>query len=56
MKRRHVAERAVHEIRLAGRLDRHALEALWLELRRLGKEHGVDIEVRIERTAVRRSA
>jgi hypothetical protein len=45
-----------HRIRLATSLDRHRLEALWLELRRLGRQHGLDIEIQVERTRIRRSA
>ena len=37
-------------VAISGHMDRHAAEALRLELRRLAKRHGVDIkEVRIER-------
>jgi hypothetical protein len=37
-------------LEISGRMDRHAAEALQLELRRLAKRHGVDItEVRIDR-------
>ena len=49
-------ERVEHHIRLATGLDRHTLEALWLELRRLGRRHGCEIEIRVERTRMRRSA
>jgi hypothetical protein len=55
MKRGQRTAVARHTIRLAG-LDRHALESLWLELRRLGRKYGVEIEVRVERTSMRRSA
>lgn len=55
MKRHRRNDRAVHRIRLAG-LDRHTLESLWLELRRVGRRYGVEIEIRVERTAMRRSA
>jgi hypothetical protein len=53
-RRRH--DRVEHRIRLAAGLDRHTLEALWLELRRLGREHRLEIEIRVERTGMRRSA
>jgi len=56
MKRRKQAERVEHRIRLAAGLDRHTLEALWLELRRLGRRYGLEIDIRVERTGVRRSA
>jgi len=56
LKRPPATARAVHRLRLARGLDRHAVEALWLELRRLAREHGLEIEVRVERTAVRRTA
>ena len=37
-------------LEISGKMDRHAAEALQLELRRLAKRHGVDIkEVRIDR-------
>jgi hypothetical protein len=55
MKRRQRTGVTLHRIRLAG-LDRHTLESLWLELRRLGRKYGVEIEVRVERTSMRRSA
>jgi len=43
--------RAVRRIELAGDLDRHAAEALQLEIRRLAKRYGIDIEeFRIEET------
>ncbi len=35
---------AVYRIELAGTLDRHALEALQLEIRRLAKLHGVEVK------------
>jgi hypothetical protein len=34
---------AVHRIEITGTLDRHALEALQLEIRRLAKLHGIEI-------------
>jgi len=34
----------VREIKIAGDLDRHATEALQLEIRRLAKRYGVEIE------------
>ncbi len=55
MKRRPRKARAVHRLRVAG-IDRHSLESLWLELRRMGRAYGLEIDIRIERTAVRRSA
>jgi hypothetical protein len=56
MRRRSSAERVEHRIRLAAGMDRHTLEALWLELQRLGRRHRLEIEIRVERTAMRRSA
>lgn len=39
----------IPRVEISGRMDRHAAEALRLELRRLAKRHGVDIEeVRID--------
>jgi hypothetical protein len=55
MKRRSRAGLATHRIRLAG-LDRHTLESLWLELRRLGRKYRVEVDIRVERTSMRRSA
>jgi hypothetical protein len=55
MKRRPPRDLAIHTIRLAG-VERHTLESLWLELRRLGRKYGVEVEVRVERTSMRRSA
>lgn len=47
----------VHRIEITGSLDRHAVEALQLELRRLAKRTGVDIQVlRIERVEAESSA
>ena len=44
------SDERIHRVEISGRMDRHAAEALQLELRRLAKRHGVDIkEVRIER-------
>jgi hypothetical protein len=41
---------AVRRIEISGTLDRHAVEALQLELRRLAKRFGVEIkELRVER-------
>jgi hypothetical protein len=37
------------ELRVAGELDRHAAEALQLELRRLAKKHGLEITIRVEK-------
>lgn len=40
----------VREIKIAGDLDRHAAEALQLEIRRLAKRYGFEIEeFRIEK-------
>jgi hypothetical protein len=42
---------AAHRIEITGTLDRHALEALQLEIRRLAKIHGVEIKgLQVERT------
>jgi hypothetical protein len=39
-----------HRIEITGTLDRHALEMLQLEIRRLAKLHGVEIKgLRVER-------
>lgn len=40
------AERAaaVLEVEITGGLDSHTLEALWLELRRVAKRYGAEIE------------
>lgn len=39
----------IREIKILGNLDRHAAEALQLEIRRLARRHGVEIdEFRIE--------
>jgi hypothetical protein len=39
-----------HRIEISGTLDRHAVEALQLELRRLAKRRGVEIKgLRVER-------
>jgi hypothetical protein len=43
------ADGDVYELRVAGALDRHAAEALRLELRRLARAHGVELEVRVEK-------
>lgn len=43
---------SVHRIEATADLDRHAAEALSLEIRRLARRHGVDIkELRIDRVA-----
>jgi len=55
-RRRKPAGQAEHRIRLADGVDRHTLEALWLELQRLGRRHHLQIEIRVERTGMRRSA
>ncbi len=48
---------AVHRIEITGTLDRHAVEALRVEIRRLSKRYGVDIkEFRIERVEADDSA
>jgi hypothetical protein len=40
----------IARVEISGRMDRHAAEALQLELRRLAKRHGVNIkDVRIDR-------
>ena len=47
---------AVHRIRITGTLDRHALEALQLEIRRLARLHGIQIQgIQVERTEKRSS-
>jgi hypothetical protein len=44
------AEGSVHQrIEITGDLDRNAIEALQLEIRRLGRQYAVEIDVRIER-------
>ncbi len=35
---------AVLEIEITGDLDSHTLEALWLELRRVAKRYGAELE------------
>jgi hypothetical protein len=55
MKKR-VQDRMVHEVKLVDGIDRHTLEAPWLELRRLARKHGVEVDVRVERTAMPPSA
>lgn len=43
-------EESVHQrIEITGDLDRNAVEALQLEIRRLGRQYAVEIDVRIER-------
>jgi hypothetical protein len=43
----------IPRVEISGRMDRHAAEALQLEVRRLAKRHGVDIkDVRIDRPEV----
>jgi hypothetical protein len=39
----------LYELRLSGDLDRHAAEALRLEVRRLAKQHGLEVMVRVEK-------
>lgn len=40
----------VHRIEIRGDLDRHAVEALYLEIRRLARRYGFDIsEFRVEK-------
>jgi len=34
----------VHRIKVTGELDRHAMEALYLEVRQLAKQYGVKIK------------
>lgn len=47
----------VHRIEITGRLDRHAVEALQLEIRRLTRSYGIDIkELRIEKVPDERAA
>ena len=42
--------KADHHIEITGTLDRHAVEALQLEVRRLAKRYGVEIKgLRVER-------
>ena len=44
------SDERIPRVEISGRMDRHAAEALQLELRRLAKRHGLDIkEVRIDR-------
>lgn len=44
------SHRVVDRIEIAGDLDRHAVEALQLEIRRLAKRYGVEIKgLRIEK-------
>lgn len=44
------AERSVRErIEIAGDLDRSAVEVLQLEIRRLGRQYAVEMDVRVER-------
>jgi hypothetical protein len=43
------AEREIYELSVSGDLDRHAAEALWLEVRRFARQHGVNIAVRVEK-------
>ena len=44
--------RKTERIELKGNFDRHAAEALQLEIRRLAKHHGIDlVEVRWEKDA-----
>jgi hypothetical protein len=44
------AEGSVRErIEIIGDLDRNAVEALQLEIRRLGRQYAVEIDVRVER-------
>jgi hypothetical protein len=45
----HAADSEFCELRVAGELDRHAAEALQLELRRLARKHGLEITVRVEK-------
>jgi hypothetical protein len=39
----------LYELRVVGALDRHAAEALRLELRRLARARGVELVVRVEK-------
>lgn len=44
------SDESVYDFAITGDLDRHAAEALYLELRRLAKRYGFDIkEFRIEK-------
>ena len=44
------SDERIPRVEISGRMDRHAAEALQLEVRRLAKRHRVDIkEVRIDR-------
>jgi hypothetical protein len=38
-------------IEISGDLDRNAVEALQLEIRRLGRQYAVEIDVRVERVS-----
>jgi hypothetical protein len=39
----------IYEFRVSGDLDRHAAEALRLEVRRFANQHGVELVVRVEK-------
>ena len=43
------ADSTRYELLVSGDLDRHAAEALRLEVRRLAKQHGLEIVVRVEK-------
>lgn len=42
----------VHRIEITGDMDRHAMEALYLEVRQLAKQYGVEIKEFLIRTVV----
>ena len=44
-----VSDDELYELRVVGALDRHAAEALRLELRRLARAHGAELVVRVEK-------
>ena len=47
----------ISRLEISGRMDRHAAEALQLEVRRLAKRYGIDIQgIRLERPEEGRSA
>jgi hypothetical protein len=48
--RRTRAERTIRRIEITGDMDRHAAEALYLELRRLAQRHGLEVaDVRVDK-------
>lgn len=44
-----LADGEVYEFRVSGDLDRHAAEALRLEVRRLAAQHGIAVLIRVEK-------